>query len=203
MSNWQYAMVVPTKKWRSAMTIPRGLKLIKQDSVYYLASEPVSELAAIKSKTITLPQIRGNGSLTRFIRRHDNQYQLSLSSKNLRSFSLDFSNDKHERLVAGFDAAKNVWYIDRTEAGESGFNKDFAKRLEAPRVAKGANTDVTIIIDAASIELFADKGLTVMTAIFFPKKPLNEVGIVVGDVASPPRFSPYNVTYIPLKSIWP
>jgi fructan beta-fructosidase len=203
MSNWQYATAVPTQKWRSAMTIPRELKLTKVGSDYFISSQPVNELAAIKSKTITLPQIRDNGSLTRLIRRRDNQYQLSLSSQNLRSFSLDFSNDKHERLVAGFDAAKNVWYIDRTEAGDSGFNKDFAKRLEAPRIAKQNNTDVTLIIDAASMELFADKGLTVMTAIFFPKKPLNKVGIVVGDVASPPRFSPDKVTYTPLKSIWP
>lgn len=203
MSNWNYATTVPTKVWRSAMTVPRELKLTRVGDDYYVAAEPVKELATIKSKTVKLPQIRGNGYLNKLIRRYDNQYQLNLSSKNLTSFSVDFSNDKHERLTAGFDAKKNVWYIDRTQAGESGFNKDFAKRIEAPRIAKGSNTDVTLIIDAASIELFADKGLTVMTAIFFPEKPLNKIGLIIGDIASPPRFSPDKVTYTPLTSIWP
>jgi len=203
MSNWNYAITVPTKVWRSAMTVPRELRLTKVGDDYYVAAEPVKEMAAIKSKTLKLPQIRGNGYLNKLIGRYDNQYQLNLSSKNLRSFSVDFSNDKHERLTAGFDAKKNVWYIDRTQAGESGFNKDFAKRIEAPRIAKESNTDVTLIIDAASIELFADKGLTVMTAIFFPEKPLNKIGLIIGDIASPPRFSPDKVTYTPLTSIWP
>jgi fructan beta-fructosidase len=31
MSNWNYANVVPTEKWRSAMTVPRELSLIKQE----------------------------------------------------------------------------------------------------------------------------------------------------------------------------
>jgi fructan beta-fructosidase len=203
MSNWAYATSVPTQAWRSAMTIPRELGLVKEGANYYVASEPVKELTAIKGQSVTLSRITDNGSLSKLIGRSDNQYQINLSSKNLRSFSIDFSNDAGERLIAGFDATKNVWYIDRTEAGVSGFSKDFAKRIEAPRIASESNTDVTIIIDAASIELFADKGLTTMTAIFFPKTPLSNVGTIIGDVASPPRFSPDKVVYTPLKSIWP
>lgn len=203
MSNWAYATVVPTQAWRSAMTIPRELTLVKEGANYYVASEPVKELSTIKGLTVTLPRIAGNESLTKLIKRSDDQYELSLSSKNLTSFSIDFSNTSGERLAVGFDAKKNVWYIDRTEAGESSFSKDFAKRIEAPRIATGNNTDVTMIIDAASIELFADKGLTTMTAIFFPKTPLNNIGMIIGDVASPPRFVADKVVYTPLKSIWP
>ena len=32
MSNWKYAQVVPTVAWRSAMTIPRELGLVKDSS---------------------------------------------------------------------------------------------------------------------------------------------------------------------------
>ncbi len=31
MSNWDYANEVPTKKWKSAMSIPRELKLLKEN----------------------------------------------------------------------------------------------------------------------------------------------------------------------------
>ncbi|MGB4846778.1 MAG: glycoside hydrolase family 32 protein, partial [Saprospiraceae bacterium] len=45
MSNWQYAQVVPTDPWRSAMTIPRELDLKDVDGKLYLISNPVAELS--------------------------------------------------------------------------------------------------------------------------------------------------------------
>jgi fructan beta-fructosidase len=40
MSNWQYANLVPTEKWRSAMTTPRDLSLQKINDKYYITSAP-------------------------------------------------------------------------------------------------------------------------------------------------------------------
>ena len=39
MSNWQYANVVPTKAWRSAMTVPRELTLKKVDNSEYMVGD--------------------------------------------------------------------------------------------------------------------------------------------------------------------
>ena len=66
------------------------------------------------------------------------------------------------------------------------------------RIANTAATDITLIVDAASVELFADKGATVMTAIFFPKKPYTNLYVNSKD-----GFEMNNVVYSPLKSIWP
>ena len=38
MSNWQYAKVVPTEKWRSAMTVARELSLQHNEKGYRLFS---------------------------------------------------------------------------------------------------------------------------------------------------------------------
>jgi sucrose-6-phosphate hydrolase SacC (GH32 family) len=38
MSNWQYANVVPTHPWRSAMTIPRTLDLMNTSDGLRVAS---------------------------------------------------------------------------------------------------------------------------------------------------------------------
>jgi len=198
MSNWNYAQNVPTQAWRSAMTVPREVKLVKVDTCYCVASEPVKELSIIKGRPVILSNIKGNADLTKTIKRSYQQYQLNLSSKHLKSFSITFSNDKGEKLAAGFDAGDNSWFIDRSQAGESGFNKDFAKRLEAPRIVKGNSSDITLIIDEASIELFADKGLTTMTSIFFPQKPLTKISISSAD-----GFWADKIIYTPLKSIWP
>ncbi|MEJ7677545.1 MAG: glycoside hydrolase family 32 protein [Segetibacter sp.] len=62
MSNWQYAKVVPTAAWRSAMTIPRDLKLVKVNNSYLLTSMPVNELNEIKDKETALNDITVNGN---------------------------------------------------------------------------------------------------------------------------------------------
>ncbi|HEY4196606.1 MAG TPA: glycoside hydrolase family 32 protein [Mucilaginibacter sp.] len=198
MSNWQYAEKVPTKAWRSAMTIPRELKLVKVDTGYFVAAEPIKELASLKTQTVDLRnvKVKGEVNITRLVKRSDNQYELSLSSANLKSFAVTLSNQGGEQLIAGYNEATNSWYIDRTKAGESSFDKGFAKKITAKRKVKTKGTDLTLVIDAASIELFADKGLTVMTAIFFPKKPYDKLSIGSNDITIS------DLNYSSLKSIW-
>ena len=57
MSNWLYANVVPTETWRSAMTIPRDLKLVKVDNELFIVSAPVKEMARIKSNPVVISNI--------------------------------------------------------------------------------------------------------------------------------------------------
>ena len=47
MSNWAYARDTPTEEWRSAMTIPRSLSLIKFGDIYELTSYPLDNLGTI------------------------------------------------------------------------------------------------------------------------------------------------------------
>jgi len=197
MSNWQYAMSVPTKAWRSAMTIPRELKLLKVGKSYYVASEPVKELHFLEMGTVKILSFKVKGTED-LGRTNTGQYIVNFSPRQLTSFSLTLSNDKNEKLIVGFDKKENSWYIDRRNAGESGFNKDFAKRLNAKRLINSVGADVFILVDATSVELFADHGLTAMTAIFFPEKPLGNLSI-----SSIEGFSPGEISRSSLYRIWP
>src|SRR3569623_1528231 len=105
MSNRRYATVVTTKEWRSAMTIPRELKLRKVGDNYYVTSEPVGELNAIKGQRISL-------SNDNAAKRVGDQYELNISTDKLKNFSVIISNDDNEKLIFGFDQGKNEWYID-------------------------------------------------------------------------------------------
>lgn len=51
MSNWDYAQQVPTTTWRSSMTIPREIQLIKKGNDYSLINYPVREINKYISKT--------------------------------------------------------------------------------------------------------------------------------------------------------
>jgi fructan beta-fructosidase len=198
MSNWAYAEAVPTKTWRSAMTIPRELKLVKAGIDYYVAAEPIKQLNGIKDQAVNLHNVtvKGDVNITKLVKRLDSQFELSLATSQLKSFSITLSNTNGEQLVTGYDEAENSWFIDRSKAGESGFNKDFAKRITAKRKVAIKNADLKLVIDAASVELFADKGLTVMTAIFFPKKPYDKLTVNSKDLLIS------DLNYSGLKSIW-
>lgn len=198
MSNWQYANIVPTDKWRSAMTIPRDLGIEEIDGKYLVTSHPVPESSALNKDEIKLDDMdASNVDLTSKIGKLNGPARLQFTSSQIENFSLTLSNDANEKVVAGYDKATNSYYIDRTNSGKVSFEKGFAARHTAPRFVAKNNIDMTLIIDQSSIELFADNGLSVMTQIFFPNSPFNKL-----TVQSPDHFKIKSLQYMPLKSIW-
>ena len=183
MSNWNYANLVPTEKWRSAMTVPRELKLIEQDNNknsnrFLLVSSPVKEFmnafTEIGSKENVIPN------------------RIDIKDAKTTDFEIVLSNTYNEKLIVGYHADKKQFYIDRTKAGVSNFNKGFAAVAIAPRLSNTTNMDLSIILDKTSIELFADGGLTVMTTLFFPTHPYTKWEIISKEKIAPDSINLYS-----------
>jgi fructan beta-fructosidase len=197
MSNWQYATVVPTKIWRSAMTVPRNLGLEKIEGKYYVTSQPVNELNDLNIANINLQNLKARHfDLTSKTGRLSLPAQIKFSSDKIEDFSITLSNSNHEKLIIGYDKETNNYYIDRSSSGKTAFEKDFSAKLTAKRLSDSPKTEMILIIDKASIEMFADKGLTNMTAIFFPDQPFSRI------VFNSEHFKIQNLQYHELKSIW-
>lgn len=179
MSNWLYANLVPTEKWRSAMTIPRELKLKKVGDDIFVTSQPVAELSTLQSKPVVLKNIQVNRqfNVSSKIRNINIPCRLNLELENATDFSVVLSNDLGEETVIGFDKEINQYFIDRTKSGKKDFHNDFAGRHFAPRFTSSSKMNLSLVIDVSSVELFADDGLTVMTEIFFPRKIYNKIQI--------------------------
>lgn len=198
MSNWLYANVVPTQRWRSAMTLPRELRLEQVGERYFLRSTPVKELDRISGKTITVNSIDAtNYNLTKQMNFAAVPARLSFQADSIRDFTVVFANKAGQELVIGYERSSNQYFIDRRNAGDAAFNKDFAARHTAPRIATGSGMNLTLIIDNASLELFADGGLSVMTAIFFPDAILSEIRF-----ASAESFRIKNLELTPLNKMY-
>lgn len=198
MSNWQYANIVPTGKWRSATTVPRDLGIEKVGSKYLVTSKPVKELDVINQKPVKMTDISaGNYNLTQKTGRLNGPVKLQITSDKIEDFSLVLSNTKDEKVMIGYDKAANNYFIDRTQSGKVDFEKGFAARDTAPRFSNKNNLDVTLIIDNASVELFADKGLSVMTSIFFPTENYSQITL-----QSSNNFHIKTLEITKLKSIW-
>lgn len=199
MSNWLYAQVVPTEKWRSAMTVPRELSMRKTESGLFVASIPVKELSAIKSTPLIANDIR----LSKEFKSAEEIKMLSLpcvvnlSSDDVKDFSLRLSNLQGEEVVIGYDKTQNKYFIDRTKSGKVNFYKEFAAKYFAPRFTSNPKIKISLVIDVSSVELFADDGLTVMTEIFFPNSPYDRI-----DFQSNDDLLIKKLEYIRLKNIW-
>jgi sucrose-6-phosphate hydrolase SacC (GH32 family) len=59
----------------------------------------------------------------------------------------------------------------------SNFHQGFAALPTAPRFVADAEMDLSVLIDKTSVELFADGGRTVMTALFFPTHPFTNCSL--------------------------
>jgi fructan beta-fructosidase len=179
MSNWLYGEVVPTERWRSAMTIPRDLFLQEVGGTAYVASRPSKELAKIERNAGSLQDLNTapGFDLSARVNGLNIPCRLDLNMNKAADFSLVLSNEGGEQVVIGFDKGQNQYYIDRTRSGKVDFHKEFPRRHVAPRIAKGEALDMTLVVDVSSVELFADEGLSVMTSIFFPTKPFNQIRV--------------------------
>lgn len=181
MSNWDYANQVPTVKWRNAMTIPRELALFEMNGLIYVKSSPVSELFSLKKKDVKEKSKALPG-----------QYLMKINADTRSDFSIILSNKNDERLVVGYDKAKDQYFIDRTKSGKTDFSNNFSRITFAPRLAKTASSTVLLLVDNSSVEVFADGGKTVMTSIFFPTAPYSDFALK----------SAKETQLIPLNSIW-
>jgi fructan beta-fructosidase len=107
--------------------------------------------------------------------------KLSMQTKQLASYTITLSNDLGESVQFGYDQTNHQYFVDRSKAGVSSFHKEFAAKHTAPRIAQGQTSNLEVIIDKTSIELFADDGLSVMTDIFFPSVAFHKMTIQTED----------------------
>jgi fructan beta-fructosidase len=191
MSNWQYGTKVPTEKWRSAMTIPRELSLDKINGEFYLRSFPVKELSAIYGARTDLTS--DPEKTVSF----QSPLKIELALSALDNFCFELKNNKNEHCLIGYEKTSNSFYIDRMASGNIDFEKDFAKKIISKRISDKPGGDLTLIIDNSSVELFADKGLTTMTAIFFPTEDYNKLQL---HTDANKNIKSYHSTL--LRSIW-
>lgn len=96
MSNWQYATKVPTVKWRSAMTIPRVLRLKKIGQQYFTTMTPVS------MKSISISTKTSNGNKIKL----QVPYKIDFNIPDLHAFTIIYGNSLGQELRIGFDEEK-------------------------------------------------------------------------------------------------
>ncbi|MBO6659513.1 MAG: glycoside hydrolase family 32 protein [Roseivirga sp.] len=210
MGNWNYAQVVPTEKWRSAMTIPRSLHLTKNQTsgVYTVASRPVNELASLHTKSVDFEKESVNAG-TRFSLMNTDDLGLTVPFKSeftvntsgrQSNFRLVLDNPKtQEEFVFRFQ--DGTLYGNRAKSGLTDFADNFAhQEATAPfqQLLKEKELKVEFFVDESSIEIFLNDGSVVMTEVFFPTEGFTRAYLISDD--NPLEINSARTTQ--LKSIW-
>ncbi len=179
MSNWHYGNVVPTERWRSAMTVPRTLSLLTFEGSYRVSSLPVTEFERLRLSPVDI-----NKSDAGTIELNPDSlsiYDLHLNiinEKPITPFRIVLSNQEGEQLAIDFDPAQNQFVIDRDKSGKNDFSEKFNGLQYGPFPFKNNVMKIQLIVDVSSIELFVNEGQLAMTSIFFPTGPLTKAQLI-------------------------
>lgn len=187
LGNWQYCQELPTQSWRGCMTLPR-LMTLRHDSAGWLrlAQSPrgletlreapipfaCQKLAAGASASVPLP-LGAALELTLSVTVDQMTPDLPLGDKGRTGrFVIVFGNDLGENLTIGFDAFSGQLWIDRADL--NGFKQPFfTGQFSTALNPDDRHFDVRIVLDACTLEVFANGGLSVGTALLFPANPLS------------------------------
>lgn len=199
MSNWQYAMKTPTKNWRSAMTLPRELSLVKINSYYILKSKPVHQIEKqLKTEfSQELISIEANKKkVLNYENFNQSEIQFSADSKNLK---LVFYNDVKDSLVIDYNVKQKSFSIDRRHSGFVNFDKNFGKNIHTTKVPNLSAETISyrIILDWSSVEIFLNGGIYCFTEQIFPTKPYTKLSIQSDENQEIKQFKIHSV-----KGIW-
>jgi levanase/fructan beta-fructosidase len=182
MSNWEYANVVPTETWRSAMTVARQIELQKVNASYRLLFQPVRELTNYRSTKFKKESIAIKGDTkiidSKAIDLSSTEINFKISNLKNSGFSFKLTNKQGDTLAFGYNNSNKNFFVDRRKSGKTAFSEKFSDRVSmANRISINPDFIGTIILDKTSIELFFDNGETVMTEIFFPNSPFDKLSI--------------------------
>jgi fructan beta-fructosidase len=173
MSNWKYGQDVPTSPWRSAMTVPRALTLRRTPAGPVLVQTPVRELDALRTSaarrfdggTLAAADVwlAAQGDLPSLL-----DVELAFDGvRDATPFDIQLGSGTDERTVVHVDPAAHQLVLDRSRAGRTTFHRDFTLRHPAPLRVVGGEVRVRLLLDASSLEVFAQRGETVLTDLVF------------------------------------
>lgn len=182
MSNWQYANdeptgaggresvpdptswrrvtteVAPRGPWRGAMSLPRDLALRRHESGWLLVQRPVEALDRLRAGSID-----AQPSATRL----PADLRVTIAMRDAAVAGVRLRSGAEAYTTVAVDREARRLRVDRTRSGATDFHESFARTASAP-LTMTREVALRIIVDASSVEVFAEDGARVITARIFP-----------------------------------
>lgn len=174
MSDWTYANELPTNPWRSAMSIPREVKLSEMaNGDITLMQKPIAELRTLRQSKLVIENEMVDETVNVLANQAENVFEIVATVENLTASEFGFNVRKssaHDQgTIIGYRTNDQQVFVDREHSGESEFHQTFKGRHSVQ--VKGETGCVTfhIFVDKSSVELFLNDGEVVITDLIFPE----------------------------------
>lgn len=171
MNNWDYGQSTPTSTWRGSMALPREVQLTQTSQGPRLSQKAVQQVDSLKNTgaayTVTAQDI-ASGTSSLPMSGDVLQIDAQFSPGTATAFGLKVLGDGTEATRIGYTTASGRAFIDRTASGNEGFHPAFASLDDAPVQLINGKLTLRIFVDKASVEVFAQGGLTTLTDQVFP-----------------------------------
>jgi sucrose-6-phosphate hydrolase SacC (GH32 family) len=181
MSNWDYAQDFPTSPWRGSMTIPRQLALHPTARGIVLTQRPVlpagwdADVNTAFALTPGAIEVVDRLPLCGLVR-----VDIACAAEDVVHLTVEGADGTAVRV--SYDAASARLEVDRTTAGD--FHPLFPSRQSAPHLLEDGWLRLRILLDAASLEIFAGSGETVISDQVLMEHPWGLAAHVTGSPAS-------------------
>ncbi len=170
MSNWQYAVKTPTSPWRSAMTTPRELSLRRTEHGLKLFQAPIPELKNLRQEHFALFETTiQTGQMPLAIRGTALEIQAEFELASATEFGFCVRRGEKNFTRIAYNATSQELFIDRTHSGNTSFSEHFSGIHAAPVQTNNNRLRLQILLDACSVEVFAQDGLLSITDLIFPE----------------------------------
>jgi sucrose-6-phosphate hydrolase SacC (GH32 family) len=90
---------------------------------------------------------------------------------------IQWNNKWGDTLSLQYNPATAEIILNRLQSGPGDFSPSFNRIIRGKRLQANGRLSLQLIVDRSSIEIFADKGSLVITALFFPSKPYQWVRV--------------------------
>ncbi|USK47945.1 glycoside hydrolase family 32 protein [Bacillus sp. CMF12] len=200
MSNWRYAKVIPTKEWRSAMTIPRVLELKKTEEGIRLVQKPIRELQSLRHDKALLENevvVPGQNLLANI---QSNTFEIIAKFEigSAEEFGFKVCKGTNEETIIGYNPLNQTLFVDRAHSGEAVFHEDFAGKHESILLPENHQITLHVLVDQSSVELFGNDGVSVITDLIFPNQDSKQIELY----AKNGKVKLKSLELYTLKSVW-
>src|SRR4051812_19514654 len=178
MNDWDYAQGVPAYTFRSAMTLPRVLKLRAFDGGLRLVSRPVPELQALRQgeplRTMQDTWVEGGRNpllgLSGVTLEILAEFQVD-GGTTASEFGLKLRQGDGKETVVGYEVQPGAMFVDRTRSGEFEFRGDDGGGPRAPPAPAARQGELHNFLHPASVEGVGNDGRPGVTPPTFPPPP--------------------------------
>lgn len=179
MNNWTYAQAIPTGNFRGALNLPRELSLTQTDAGIRLKQTPIRELESLRTDAWSWENetITEGINLLEGLELETFEVFLDVEVNPLvNRVGLKVRTSESTETVFGFSPKAGQLFFGRGNSGRADFSDDYSLGHIAELSADVANRiRLHAVVDKASIEIFANDGVTVMSEQFFALE--NAVGL--------------------------